>query len=64
MPTSTATFTLQYEDLKAVSDALDQFQKETGLDIPIHVDGSGGGFIAPFIQKDINWDFILPMLNL
>ena len=63
VPTFGVTFTLQYEDVKAISDALDQLQKETGLDIPIHVDGASGGFIAPFIQKDIVWDFRLPRVK-
>lgn len=63
VPTFGVTFTLQYEDVKAISDALDRLQKETGLDIPIHVDAASGGFIAPFIQKDIVWDFRLPRVK-
>lgn len=63
VPTFGVTFTLQYEDVKEISDALDKLQKETGLDIPIHVDAASGGFIAPFIQKDIVWDFRLPRVK-
>ncbi len=63
VPTMGVTFTLQYEDVKAINDALDKLQKETGLDIPIHVDGASGGFIAPFIQKDLVWDFRLPRVK-
>lgn len=63
VPTFGVTFTLEYEDVKAINDALDQLQKETGLDIPIHVDAASGGFIAPFIQKDIVWDFRLPRVK-
>lgn len=63
VPTFGVTFTLQYEDVKAVSDALDKLQKDTGLDIPIHVDGASGGFIAPFLQKEILWDFRLPRVK-
>ena len=48
VPTFGVTFTLQYEPVKEISDALDDYQKRTGLDIPIHVDGASGGFIAPF----------------
>ena len=32
-------------------------QRETDLDIPIHVDAASGGFIAPFIQPELEWDF-------
>jgi len=63
VPTLGVTFTLQYENVKAVSDALDQLQKDTGLDIPIHVDGASGGFLAPFIQRDLVWDFRLPRVK-
>jgi len=57
------TFTCQYEPVKAVSDALDKLQAETGLDIPIHVDGASGGFLAPFCAPDIEWDFRLPRVK-
>lgn len=63
VPTLGVTFTLQYENVKEISDALDQLQKDTGLDIPIHVDGASGGFLAPFIQKDLVWDFRLPRVK-
>ena len=46
-----------------VSDALDKLQEETGLDIPIHVDGASGGFIAPFTEPDLVWDFRLPRVK-
>ena len=35
----------------------------TGLDIPIHVDAASGGFIAPFVQPDLDWDFRLPRVK-
>lgn len=63
VPTFGVTFTCQYEDVKAVSDALDKYEKENGLDIPIHVDAASGGFIAPFLQPDIMWDFRLPRVK-
>lgn len=63
VPTLGVTFTCQYEPVKAVSDALDKLQKETGLDIPIHVDGASGGFLAPFCAPDIEWDFRLPRVK-
>jgi len=59
VPTLGVTFTCQYEPVKAVHDALDRLQQETGLDIPIHVDGASGGFLAPFCAPDLPWDFRL-----
>jgi glutamate decarboxylase len=63
VPTLGITFTCVYEPVKAISDALDQLQKDTGLDIPIHVDGASGGFLAPFIEPDLEWDFRLPRVK-
>ena len=28
-----------------------------GLDIPMHVDAASGGFVAPFVEPDLVWDF-------
>lgn len=63
VPTLGVTFTGQYEPVKAVSDVLDQLQKDTGLDVPIHVDGASGGFLAPFVVPDLLWDFRLPRVK-
>jgi len=52
-----STFDGSYEPVKKVSDELDSLQKKTGLDIPIHVDAASGGFIAPFLDKHLLWDF-------
>jgi len=58
-----STFTGHYENVLALSAALDQLQQKTGLDIPIHVDGASGGFVAPFLQPDLVWDFRLPRVK-
>ena len=63
MPTLGVTFTCQYEPVKAVSDALDKLQQETGLDIPMHIDGASGGFLAPFCAPELEWDFRLPRVK-
>ena len=57
------TFTLQYEPVQAVAVALDDLEEETGLDIPIHVDGASGGFVAPFIHPNLVWDFRIPRVK-
>jgi glutamate decarboxylase len=48
-----------YEPVSAIADALDALQKAGGPDVPLHVDAASGGFIAPFIQPDLLWDFRL-----
>jgi glutamate decarboxylase len=57
------TFTLQFEPVHAISLALDKLQAETGLDIPIHVDGASGAFLAPFLEPELLWDFRLPRVK-
>ena len=55
-----STFDGSYEPIKEIHEALDRLQTEQGLDIPIHVDAASGGFIAPFLQPDLEWDFCVP----
>jgi glutamate decarboxylase len=57
------TFTLQFEPVHEISLALDKLEAETGLNIPIHVDGASGAFLAPFVAPDLLWDFRLPRVK-
>jgi glutamate decarboxylase len=63
VPTLGVTFTCQYEPVAEIAAALDELQSRTGLDIPIHVDGASGGFLAPFCDPDLVWDFRLPRVK-
>jgi glutamate decarboxylase len=49
-----------YEPVAEVNSLLDKVQAEKGIDVPIHVDGASGGFVAPFLQPDLEWDFRVP----
>jgi glutamate decarboxylase len=49
-----------YEPVLEISQALDRLQAEQGFDVPVHVDGASGGFVAPFLQPDLEWDFRVP----
>lgn len=49
------TYTGEYEDAKAVNDLL----VERGIDCPIHIDAASGGFVAPFVCPELEWDFRL-----
>jgi glutamate decarboxylase len=55
-----STFDGSYEPVKEICDALDDFQTRTGIDVPVHVDGASGAFVAPFLDPDLVWDFQLP----
>jgi len=63
VPTLGVTFTCQYEPVEAVANALDEHQRTTGLDVPMHVDGASGGFVAPFCDPELVWDFRLPRVK-
>ncbi|MCG8651510.1 MAG: glutamate decarboxylase [Pirellulales bacterium] len=63
VPTLGVTFTCQFEPVLAVAAALDDLEKREGLDIPIHVDGASGGFLAPFCAPDLVWDFRIPRVK-
>jgi glutamate decarboxylase len=63
VPTMGLTYTGTYEPVQQLSNALDDLEKRTGLDVPIHVDGASGGFTAPFSAPDVVWDFRLPRVR-
>lgn len=57
------TYTGLYEPVKQISEKLDEIQKDTGLDVKIHVDGASGAMVAPFCQPDLEWDFKVDRVN-
>ncbi|MFZ0039932.1 MAG: glutamate decarboxylase [Solirubrobacteraceae bacterium] len=52
-----STFDGSYEPVGEIADALDKLQERKGLDIPMHVDAASGGFVAPFLDPHLEWDF-------
>ena len=59
VPTLGVTFTCHYEPVAEICAALDAYQAKTGIDIPVHVDAASGGFVAPFVEPGLEWDFRL-----
>jgi glutamate decarboxylase len=57
------TYTGRYEPVREIAAALDTIEERTGLDIPIHVDGASGAFVAPFLQPGLKWDFRLDRVH-
>jgi glutamate decarboxylase len=49
-----------YEPVAEIAAALDDLQRRTGLDVEVHVDAASGGFVAPFLAAELEWDFRLP----
>jgi glutamate decarboxylase len=55
------TYTGELEPIAEICAALDKLaKKKDGLDVPVHVDAASGGFVVPFLNPDLKWDFRLP----
>src|SRR5262249_34291898 len=55
-----STYDGSYEDVPGIASALDNLASGGGPDVPLHVDGASGGFIAPFLDQNLEWDFRNP----
>jgi glutamate decarboxylase len=58
-----STFDGSYEPVKEIADALDQLESDKGCNVPLHVDAASGGFVAPFLSPDLEWDFRIPRVQ-
>jgi glutamate decarboxylase len=58
-----STFDGAYEPVEEICAVLDQYEKDSGLNVPVHVDGASGGFVAPFLDPELVWDFRLPRVQ-
>jgi glutamate decarboxylase len=58
-----STFDGSYEPVKEIADALDQLEAERGIHVPLHVDAASGGFVAPFLAPELEWDFRIPRVQ-
>ena len=63
VPILGVTYTGAYEPVVAIHRALTEHNAATGHDIPMHIDAASGGFVAPFLQPDLAWDFRLPLVK-
>jgi glutamate decarboxylase len=54
------TFTGQFEPVRDIADAVAELNRERGWQVPVHVDAASGGFVAPFLRPELEWDFRLP----
>ncbi len=39
----------EFEDTEGLDTMISEVNERTGWEVPIHVDGASGGFIAPFL---------------
>jgi len=58
-----STYTGHFEPVEEISNILDKYEEETGISIPIHVDGASGAMVAPFTGAQGKWGFELPRVH-
>ncbi|MFI1098739.1 glutamate decarboxylase [Streptomyces sp. NPDC020917] len=63
VPILGTTHTGEFEPIKEIHDKVVAYNAEHGTDIAIHVDAASGGFVAPFLHPDLEWDFRLPQVK-
>jgi len=57
------TYTGEFEPIQEIHDALVRHNADTGFEVPLHVDGASGAFVAAFLHPDLAWDFRLPLVK-
>jgi len=57
------TFTGQMDDLESIDSLLARVERDRGWRIPLHIDAASGGFLTPFSQPELRWDFRLPSVR-
>lgn len=59
VPIVGVTWTGLNDDVEALDRAVSAYNSKTDYQIPIHVDAASGGFILPFLNPELKWDFRL-----
>jgi glutamate decarboxylase len=57
------TYTGEFEPIEEIHDTLVKLNAAKGWEVPLHVDGASGGFVAPFLHPELKWDFRLPLVK-
>ena len=57
------TFTGEFEPVQEIHDTLVKLNADKSWEVPLHVDGASGAFVAPFLHPELVWDFRLPLVK-
>ena len=63
IPILGTTYTGEFEPIKEIHDRVVAYNEAHNEDVPLHVDAASGGFVAPFLHPDLEWDFRLPQVK-
>ena len=58
-----STYNGEYEPIEHLNHELVKLNEKTEWEVPIHVDAASGGFVAPFTNPSLKWDFRLPLVK-
>lgn len=53
------TYTGRYDDVEKLDRLLRRHNRDAKVPVRIHVDAASGGFVAPFIEPGLKWDYRL-----
>ena len=53
------TYTGKYDDIKALDQKVEAYNRQNNRELGIHVDGASGAMFAPFVFPELEWDFRL-----
>ena len=57
------TYTGEFEPIEEIHEALVKLNAAKGWEVPMHIDGASGAFVAAFLHPDLKWDFRLPLVK-
>jgi glutamate decarboxylase len=63
IPILGTTYTGEFEPIKEIHDRVVAYNEAHATDVPVHVDAASGGFVAPFLHPELEWDFRLPQVK-
>ncbi|KAF9404807.1 hypothetical protein HW555_014156 [Spodoptera exigua] len=53
------TYTGKFDDIKALDDLAEEYNKTHEHELVIHIDGASGAMFVPFVNPELAWDFRL-----
>lgn len=57
------TYTGEFEPVREIHDRVVAYNAAHGAEVPVHVDAASGGFVAPFLDPELLWDFRLSQVR-
>jgi glutamate decarboxylase len=57
------TYSGEFEPIEEIHDALVELNRKKEWEVPLHIDGASGAFVAPFLHPHLEWDFRLPLVK-